>query len=103
MAVTVKLPEVSNRKVVLLALVMAGAWFTVSVAVLLAAPVPPSVELITPVTLFLTPAVVPVTLSEMVHVLLAVIEPPLRPTDVLPPAAVNVPPQVFDAPGLLAT
>jgi hypothetical protein len=49
------------------ALLMLGGATTVSVAVLLAAPVPPLVELTAPVVLDLLPAVVPVTLTEIVH------------------------------------
>jgi len=49
------------------ALVMLGGATTVSVAVLLVAPVPPLVELTAPVVLDLLPAVVPVTLTEIVH------------------------------------
>src|SRR5579859_7259744 len=44
-----------------------GGAITVNTAVLLAVPVPPSVEVTAPVVLFFTPAVVPVTLTENVH------------------------------------
>src|SRR6266852_5896296 len=44
-----------------------GGATTVRIAVLLTAPVPPSVELTAPVVLLLLPAVVPVTSTEKVH------------------------------------
>jgi hypothetical protein len=49
------------------ALLIVGAATTVRLAVLLAAPVPPSVELTAPVVLSFVPAVVPVTSTENVH------------------------------------
>src|SRR5262249_49367427 len=49
------------------ALLMVGGATTVSCAVLLVAPVPLSVELIAVVVLLFTPAVVPVTLTEIVQ------------------------------------
>src|SRR5258707_945439 len=49
------------------ALLMVGGATTVRLAVLLAVPVPPSVELMAPVVLSFTPAVVPVTSTENVH------------------------------------
>src|SRR6266852_5106750 len=45
-----------------------GGASTVNTAVLLVAPVPPSVEVIAPVVLLLAPAVVPVTSTEKVQV-----------------------------------
>jgi hypothetical protein len=48
-------------------LLMVGGATTVSVAVLLAVPVPPSVEVIAPVVLSLAPAVVPCTSTLKVH------------------------------------
>jgi hypothetical protein len=44
-----------------------GGAITVNTAVLLVAPVPPSVEVTAPVVLFLLPALVPVTSTEKVH------------------------------------
>ena len=76
---------------------------TVTVAVLLTVPVPPSVELTAPVVLFFVPVVVPVTLTDSVHEPPPVTVPPLRLTDVLLAVGVNVPPQVFVAFGALAT
>ncbi len=49
------------------AFAMDGAFSTFRVAVLLTAPVPPSVEVTALVVLFLLPAVVPVTSAEKVH------------------------------------
>jgi hypothetical protein len=57
-------------------------------------PVPPSVE-VTVTELFLTPAVVPVTLTETVQLTLAASVPAERLTDVPPATAVAVPPQVL--------
>ncbi len=48
-------------------LLMVGGATTVSTAVLLVVPAPPSVEVTLPVVLLLVPAVVPVTLTENVH------------------------------------
>src|SRR5437899_9736137 len=48
------------------ALTIDGGATTVNTAVLLTAPVPPSVEVIAPVVLLFVPAVVPVTLTENV-------------------------------------
>ncbi len=48
-------------------LLMVGGATTVSIAVLLVVPAPPSVEVTLPVVLLLVPAVVPVTLTENVH------------------------------------
>jgi len=85
------------------AFVIDGGATTVIGAVLLARPVPPFVELTAPVVFVNAPAVVPVTSTETVHGPLVPIEPPLRLTDVALATGVNVPPQVFDPPGLLAT
>jgi hypothetical protein len=49
------------------ALAMVGGATTVSAAVLLVVPVPPSTDVIAPVTLFFTPAVVPCTVTDIVH------------------------------------
>ena len=53
-----------------------GGASTFTEAVLLVAPVPPSVEVTTLVVLFLVPTVVPFTVSENVHELLAANVPP---------------------------
>src|SRR5260370_165479 len=66
-------------------------------------PVPPLVELTLPVVLSLEPEVVGVTLTLTAHELLAAIPPPLRLMEVLPAAAVNVPPQLSLALGTAAT
>lgn len=82
-------------------LLIVGALVTVRVAVLLVAPVPPRVELIGPVVLFFTPAVVPVTFTDRLQ--LDEIAPPLRLTEVALAAAVKVPPHVLVVLGTLAT
>lgn len=83
-------------------LIVAGLA-TVSVAVLLVVPVPPLLEPTAPVMLFLTPLVVPFTLTESVHETPAAIVPPVRLTNELPPVVENVPPQLSTAFGVLAT
>ncbi len=55
-------------------------------------PVPPSVEVIVPVVLFCTPAVVPVTFTEKVQDVLAAKEAPDKLIEFPPAAAVIVPP-----------
>jgi hypothetical protein len=84
------------------ALLIVAGLATVSVAVLVAVllvlPVPPLVELMVPVGLFLTPAVVPVTFTEIEHELLPDTPPPERLTEVALANAVKVPPQVLLAP-----
>lgn len=65
-------------------------------AVLLVAPVPPSVELTAPVVLAFAPAEVPVTFIESVQLPPATIVPPVKLTEPLPATAVGVPLQVFD-------
>jgi hypothetical protein len=85
------------------ALAIVGGATTVRVAVLLVVPGPPSFELRTPVVLFFTPAVVPVTFTEMAHDAPAATVPLPRLTEVALAAAVNVPPQVLLAFGALAT
>src|SRR5258708_4831420 len=68
--VMVKVSEVvAFRAIVdgLKTLAIEGGASTVNIAVLLVAPVPPSVELTVPVVLLLLPAVVPVTSTEKVH------------------------------------
>src|SRR5439155_15874662 len=65
--------------------------FTFSVAVLLVAPGPLSVEVIAPVVLFFEPVVVPVTLNEIVHEPLAASVPAERLIEPDPAVAVVVP------------
>ncbi len=67
---------------------------TLSVAVLLVAPVPASFEVTAPVVLFLAPLVVAVTLTEKVHELPAASVPPLRLTEPVFAVAVTVPLQL---------
>src|SRR5713101_3399985 len=90
------------------AFAMDGAFSTFRVAVLLTAPVPPSVEVTALVVLFLLPAVVPVTSAEKVHddptAGDAVRVPPDRLMLPLPATAVIVPlPQVPVTLGVAAT
>jgi hypothetical protein len=84
-----------------------GGATTVSVAVLLVVPVPPSVEVIGPVVLLLVPGLLPVTSTEMLHVDPApgdaVNVPPDKLMLPLPPAAVTVPPQELVMFGVEAT
>src|ERR1044071_3648735 len=85
-------------------LVMDGGEATISVAVLLVAPVPPLVELIAPVVLVTVPDCVPVTFTTIVQVAPGVaIDPPVRLIEVEFAAAVTVPPQLFVTPGVEAT
>src|SRR5262249_11778304 len=65
-------------------------------------PVPPSVE-VTCTLLFFTPAVVPWTPTDTVHVALAARVPPDRLAELDPPTAVAVPPQVLVRFGVDAT
>ena len=77
-----------------------------AVIVMLADAVPPgpvSVELIAPVVLFLTPVVVPVTLTVMVQLPLAARVPPLSEILPEPATAVTVPPHVLVSPFGVAT
>jgi hypothetical protein len=74
---------------------MVGGATTVTTAVLLAVPVPPSVDVTALVVLLLAPGVVPVTLSETVHELFPASVPPLKLTDEDPAVAVAVPLQLF--------
>src|SRR6266849_1330239 len=78
--INVLLP-LSRIVVGLKALLIVGGATTVSEAVLLVEPVPPSVEVMALVVLFFTPAVVPVTFTENVH------------DDPAAGDAVNVPPE----------
>ena len=77
------------------ALAIDGGATTVSIAVLLVVPVPPSVEVTFPVVLLLLPAVVPVTSTENVHEEPApgdaVSVPPVRLMALLPVVAVIAP------------
>ena len=86
----------------LIAVVVVRA-FTVRVAVLLAAPGPLSVAVITPVVLLFTPVVVPVTFTEMLHGPLDARVPAARLTEPEPATAVVVPPQVLLRPFGVAT
>jgi hypothetical protein len=90
------------------ALAIDGGATTVSIAVLLVVPVPPSVEVTFPVVLLLLPAVVPVTPTENVHEEPApgdaVSVPPVRLMALLPAVAVIAPlPQVPVTLGGVAT
>ena len=85
------------------ALLIDGGEATVTVAVLLATPVPPSVELGAPVVLFFAPEVVPVTFTMIVQLALAASEPPVRLTLPDPATAVMVPVQVPPRPFGVAT
>src|ERR1051325_210087 len=85
-------------------LVMDGGEATISVAVLLVAPVPPLVELTAPVVLLTVPDCVPVTFTTIVQVAPGVaMLPPVRLMVVELAAAVTVPPQVLLTPGVDAT
>ena len=79
-----------------------GAATTVKVAVAVF-PVPPLVELTEPLVLFLSPAVVPVTLTTKVQLELAAIDPPVSETEPDPAVAVAVPPQLLLSPFGVAT
>jgi len=80
-----------------------GGATTFSRAVLLAVPVPPSVELIAPVVLLASPATVPVTLTDKVQDALCATEAPERLITPVPAVAVTVPPQVLVTPGVAET
>lgn len=84
-------------------LTIAGGATTVTVAVLLVAPVPPSVEVIAPVVLFIVPAAVPVTFTERVQLVPAAMAPAVRLTVTEPAVAVGTPPQVLANPLGVAT
>jgi len=85
-------------------LAIVGGATTVTVAVLLVVPVPPSVEVTAPLVLFLTPAVVPVTSTFTVQVPPPDdMVPPLNVSDVSPAFGVNVPPHDVLAFGVEAT
>jgi len=86
------------------AFVIEGGATTSKLAVLLVAPVPPSVELMAPVVLLFPPAVVPVTFTLIAHEPAAETAPLLKLMAVLPPTApATVPPQLFTRPGETAT
>src|SRR5258708_4955558 len=86
------------------ALLMVGGATTVRLAVLLAEPVPPLVELTAPVGFDLLPACVPVTFTTTVQVFPGVaMLPPDRLIVVVLAVAVTAPPQVLLTPGVLAT
>ena len=80
------------------ALLITGAVNTLRVAVLLVAPVPPSVDVIAPVVLAFAPALVPITCTVTVQEPPAAIVPPLNVSVVSPGLGANVPPQVVLAP-----
>ena len=84
------------------ALLMVGGRATMVLAAAVL-PLPPSTDPITEVTLFFTPAEVPVTVTVTVQVPLAGMVPPVRLMEVAAGAAVRVPPQVFDCTTGLAT
>jgi len=83
-------------------LVMVGGATTVIVA-LAVLPVPPFVDVTFPVVLFLSPALAPVTSTEMVQEPLAATEPPLKLSEVSPATGAKVPPQVLLMFGVAAT
>ncbi len=85
------------------ALLIVGGLATVSVAVLLAAPVPPLVELIVPVVLSLAPEVVPFTSTLIVHIPLAASVPLARLIELEPATAVTEPPHTPTTLGAAAT
>jgi len=85
------------------ALLIVGGATILSVAVLLVAPVPPSVAVIAPVVLAASPSTVPVTLTLSVQEALCATLPPDRLMTPVPAVAVGVPLQVFDTLGTAAT
>jgi len=80
-----------------------GGATTVSVAVLLVPPVPPSVELTAPLVLFLVPVVVAVISTFTVHVEFAARAPALKVSVVSPASGLKVPLQAVVALGVAAT
>lgn len=85
------------------ALVIVGGESAASVAEAVR-PVPPLVELTAPVVLTRFPAAVADTLTEIVQLLLAATEPPLRLIEVdVEVAPLTVPPQLFESEGVVAT
>lgn len=104
--VTVKLSVVDPSSVTEEApkdFVMPGGAATVSVAVLLVVPAPVSLEEIAPVVFDRSPAVVPVTLTDIAQDPLAASVAPDRLKLLAPGVAVMVPPQVLAAPFGVAT
>jgi hypothetical protein len=85
------------------ALLIVGGATILTVAVLLATPVPPFAEVIAPVVLLASPAAVPVTFTVKVHEALCATVPPERLITPVPAAAVTVPLQVLVTPGTAAT
>jgi hypothetical protein len=79
---------------------MEGGASTFRVAVLLAAPVPPSVEVTAPVVLAALPAAVPFTSTLKVQDVLRGTTAPVRVMTPAPAPAVTVPPQAFDTLGV---
>ncbi len=77
------------------AFAMLGGPITVTVAVLLVAPGPLSVDEIGPVVLFCTPAAIPLTFRLIVHDAFAARVPPVKLIEPDPAAAVTVPLQVL--------
>jgi len=84
-------------------LLIVGGATILSVAVLLVAPVPPSVEVMAPVVFAASPAAVPVTLTLSVQDVFFATAPPERLITPVPAVAVTVPPQVLTTPGVAAT
>src|ERR1043166_6208509 len=80
-----------------------GGATTCSRAVLLAVPVPPSVELTAPVVLLASPATVPFTSTLIVHDVLWATLPPERLITPVPAVAVPVPPHVLLTVGVAET
>src|SRR5713226_1668865 len=85
------------------ALLSVGGANTLTVAVLLVVPVPPSVEVMAPVVLLASPAAVPLTSTLNVHDAFWLTVPPERLMEPEPAAAVTVPPQLLLTLGVLAT
>jgi hypothetical protein len=85
------------------ALLIVGGATTLSVAVLLATPVPPLVEVIAPVVLTASPSTVPVTFTVKVQDAPCATVPAERLMEPEPAVAVTVPLQVLTTPGVAAT
>src|SRR5437764_2958422 len=84
-------------------LAVVAAWLTVRMA-LAVPPVPPSVDVTAPLTLFLAPVVVPTTSTLTVHAAFAATPPPLLNVSVpAPGAGAHVPPHVVLAFAVFAT
>src|SRR5262249_39050686 len=91
LVVTVNVPAWPTVNVVLFALVIAGAWFTLMLAAAVV-PVPPLVALTAPLVLFLTPVLVPVTVTWNAQLLFAAMLPPVRLMTPVAAMVVTVPP-----------